>query len=78
MVFGRHASTHPKRKEILSRITWVRRSEQLRCTTNAHKYVIGPMLEDTYPGINIIMLDDDKEHLLRWTKVVLSDPAASK
>lgn len=36
------------------------------------------MLEDTYPGINIIMLDDDKEHLIRWTKVVLSDPAASK
>jgi glucosylceramidase len=42
------------------------------------KNYLGPMLEDTYPGINIIMLDDDKEHLLRWTKVVLSDPAASK
>lgn len=39
---------------------------------------LGPTLEAAHPGVDILVLDDNKDLLVKWTDIVYADPEAAK
>jgi O-glycosyl hydrolase len=42
------------------------------------KLDLGPTLRADHPSVKIMMLDDQRTHLAKWTDAILSDPEAAK
>ncbi len=48
------------------------------CQRDFIKFDLGPALQQHFPSLNLMILDDQRTHVLQWSSTILSDPEAAK